>query len=42
MELLSDPVLAGIITGAIKFILIVGIIIGVLIVLGVFALFRRR
>lgn len=41
MDFLADPVIAGVITGAIKLILIVGIIIGVLIVLGVFSLFRR-
>lgn len=42
MDLLTDPVLAGVIVGGIKFILVVGIIIGVLLVLGIFALFRGR
>ena len=41
VELLFDPVLLGIIGGAIKAIFIVGLIVGVLIVLGIFAVVRR-
>lgn len=40
MELLADPVIGGIITGTLKLVLVIGII-GVLVVLGVFALLRR-
>lgn len=41
MELIMDPFVGGIITGAIKFILVVGITIGVIIAVLVTMLFRR-
>ncbi|GAC1405876.1 MAG: hypothetical protein NVSMB52_19600 [Chloroflexota bacterium] len=41
MEILSDPLMAGLIGGAIKFIFVAGLIIGILIVVGVIALVRR-